>query len=63
MVLPFVAAALPGIIGFVVADLMVFSLGPLNVPLVPFILIGWLVAELAARRLRPEAGGRPSTIW
>jgi len=47
--LPVVAAVVPGAIGLVVADL-VFAVGRLdNLPLVPFVLLGWLTVELAVR--------------
>lgn len=47
--LPFAAGAAPGIVAFVAADVAVLVLGPLNLPLVPFLLAGWLTTGLAVR--------------
>jgi len=47
--LPFAVAAAPGILAFVAADVVVLVLGPLNLPLVPFLLAGWLATGLAVR--------------
>lgn len=47
--LPFAAGAAPGIVAFVAADVAVLVLGPLNLPLVPFLLAGWLATGLAVR--------------
>jgi len=53
--LPVVAAIVPGAIGLVVADL-VFAVARLdNLPLVPFVLLGWLTVELALRLLGRRA--------
>jgi hypothetical protein len=47
--LPFAAGAASGVLTFVAADVAVLVLGPLNLPLVPFLFAGWLVTELAVR--------------
>lgn len=50
--LPLLVAAAPGVLAFVLADVMVFAAGAGNLPLVPFLLGGWLLSE-AALRLGP----------
>jgi hypothetical protein len=45
--LPFAVGAAPGVIAFVAAGLAVLILGPLTLPLIPFLLGGWLVTESA----------------
>ena len=47
--LPFAVGAAPGVLAFVAADVAVLVLGPLNLPLVPFLLAGWLATGLAVR--------------
>ena len=47
--LPFAVGAAPGVLAFVAADVAVLVFGPLNLPLVPFLLAGWLVTGLAVR--------------
>jgi hypothetical protein len=47
--LPFAAGAAPGIVAFVAADVAVFIIGSVNLPLVPFLLAGWLTTGLAVR--------------
>jgi hypothetical protein len=47
--LPFVAAAAPGVLAFIAADLLVLVVGPINLPLVPFLLLGWLATDVALR--------------
>ena len=46
---PFAAGAAPGVLGFIAADVAFAALGPRDLPLVPFLLAGWLAVELAVR--------------
>jgi hypothetical protein len=50
--LPLVAAVAPGVIGFVLADAAILVVGPTNLPLVPFLVAGWLLSEAGWRLLR-----------
>ncbi len=47
--LPFAAGAAPGMLGFIAADVAFAAFGPLDLPLIPFLLAGWLAVELAVR--------------
>lgn len=47
--LPLVVGAAPGVLAFIAADVAVLVFGPLNLPLVPFLLAGWLATGLALR--------------
>ena len=47
--LRFAVGAAPGVLAFVAADVAVLVLGPLNLPLVPFLLACWLATGLAVR--------------
>jgi hypothetical protein len=47
--LPFAAGAAPGPLAFVAADVAFVVFGPLNLPLIPFLLAGWLATGLAVR--------------
>ena len=47
--LPFAVGTAPGVLAFVAADVAVLVLGSLNLPLVPFLLAGWLTTGLAVR--------------
>ena len=46
---PFAAGAAPGVLGFVAADVAFAAFGPLDLPLIPFLLAGWIAMELAVR--------------
>jgi hypothetical protein len=55
--LSFAVGAAPGVLAFIAADVLVLVMGPLNLPLVPFVLLGWLATDLAVRianRSRPS---------
>jgi hypothetical protein len=56
--LPVAAAALPGAVGLLIADAVVVATRPGNLPLLPFLLAGWLAVEaglrLTSRRSRPS---------
>jgi hypothetical protein len=62
--LPVAAAVLPGVVGLLIADAVVFAAHPGNLPLVPFLLAGWLAVEaglrLASRRSRPMEARTPA---
>jgi hypothetical protein len=45
--LSFAVGAAPGVLAFIAADVLVQVIGPLNLPLVPFLLFGWLASTLA----------------
>jgi hypothetical protein len=45
--LPYAVGAAPGVLAFIAADVLVLVIGPLNLPLVPFLLLGWLATALA----------------
>ena len=47
--LPFAVGAAPGVLAFVAADVAFAALAPRDLPLIPFILAGWLAMELAVR--------------
>lgn len=47
--LPFAAGAAPGPLAFVAADVAFVVFGPLNLPLIPFLLASWLATGLAVR--------------
>jgi hypothetical protein len=47
--LPFAVGAAPGMLGFVAADVAFAAFGSLDLPLIPFLLAGWLAMELAVR--------------
>jgi hypothetical protein len=61
--LPFALGAAPAIVAFVAADVTVLALGPLNLPLIPFLLGGWLATEVALRiaRVLASPGTNPPT--
>jgi len=50
--LPLAAVVAPGVIGFVLADTAILLLGPTNLPLVPFLLAGWLLSQAGWHLLR-----------
>jgi hypothetical protein len=47
--LPLPVGAAPGVLAFVATDVALLVLGPLNLPLIPFLLAGWLATGLAVR--------------
>ena len=47
--LPFAVGVAPGVLAFVAADVAVLVFGSLNLPLVPFLLGGWLATGLGVR--------------
>jgi hypothetical protein len=57
--LPFAAGAAPGMLAFVAADVAFAAFGPLDLPLIPFLLAGWLAVELAVRIA--AVPGKPET--
>jgi hypothetical protein len=59
--LPFAVGAAPGAIAFVAADVAVVILGPLNLPLIPFLLSGWLATELTLRIAATSESSDPKT--
>jgi hypothetical protein len=61
--LPFAVGAAPGVLGFVAADVAVLAFGPLDLPLVPFLLAGWLATGVAVRiaGVPDQSEAKPST--
>ena len=58
--LPILVRAAPGVVGLGAAEAAVFLFGPLGLPLVPFLLAGWLATDLALRAWRQvRKAGQP----
>jgi hypothetical protein len=47
--LPFAVGAAPGVLAFVAADVAFAALAPRDLPLIPFLLAGWLAIDLVVR--------------